>query len=124
MLAEGTVEFSRCQASLNGGAIFTSARIAFGTASRQAHSSITSNFASGSGGGVMAFSSVAELAVASGSRVVLKDNQASVDGGGLAFVQGAALSLAVEGCDPLTCSPSDIGNGRCDAPCLRRGCNW
>jgi hypothetical protein len=124
MPAEGDIKFVGCHAGLDGGAIFTSASMAFGTPGQQAHTAITSNSASGSGGGVMAFSSTAALRVESGCSVVLEDNWASVNGGGLAFEQGASLFLAQEGCDPLTCSSSNIGNGICDASCLNRACNW
>ena len=72
----------------------------------------------------MAFSSVAELQVLSGYSVLLEGNRASVDGGGLAFSQGATVWLALEGCDQTLCPPSSIGNGICDAPCLHRACNW
>jgi hypothetical protein len=73
---------------------------------------------------MMAFSSTATLRVESGNSVAVAGNRASVDGGGLAFEQGASLVLALEGCDPLECSLSDIGNGICDAACLHRACNW
>lgn len=123
-LAEGSVNFSWCSAGQDGGAIFAGASITFGAHGRLGRTAISSNAAGGNGGGVMAFSSAAELLVASGHIVALEDNTASVDGGGLAFAQGASVSLALEGCDPSTCSPSAIGNGVCDAPCLRRACNW
>ncbi len=124
--AEGNVEFGECQAGLDGGAIYTSTNINFGTPGQPGRTSITSNSASGSGGGVMAFSSVATLRVESGYSVVLEGNWAAANGGGLAFEQGASLFLAqeLEGCDPSMCSPSEIGNGICNAPCLHRACNW
>ncbi len=122
--AEGDVNFVECQAGMDGGAVYTSASITFGVLGQQARTSITSNSARGSGGGVMAFSSVAVLRVESGYRVVLEGNSASVNGGALAFEQGASLLLALEGCDPSICLPSSIGNGICNARCLHRACNW
>ena len=165
LLAEGDADFERCQAGIDGGAIYTSASIAFGVGGpgKRARTAISSNSASGNGGGVMAFSSVAELQVdscllckkcfakgcgdnaetlcilgfhipsfyltgelqvESGYSLLFEDNRASLDGGGIAFDQGVSVSLALEGCNPLICSPSSIGNGICDAPCLYRGCNW
>jgi hypothetical protein len=124
MPAEGNVEFVGCRAGLDGGAIYTSISITFGTPGQQSRTSITSNSAGGSGGGVMAFSSVATLRVESGYSFVLEGNLALVNGGGLAFEQGASLFLVPEGCDPFICPPSNIGNGICDAPCLHRACNW
>jgi predicted outer membrane repeat protein len=124
MRAEGDVEFAECQAGLDGGAIYTSTSLTFGAPGQQARTSVTSSSASGSGGGVMAFSRLATLRVESGHRVVLEGNWASMNGGGLAFEQGASLVLEPEGCDPSECSLSDIGNGKCDASCLHRACNW
>ena len=121
------MEFDACQAGLDGGAIYTSTSITFGAPRQQARTSITSNSASGSGGGVMAFSSAATLRVESGYRLVIEANWASVNGGGLAFEQGASLVLAPEAqkaCDPAMCLQSEIGNGICNAPCLHRACNW
>ena len=65
LLAEGDADFERCQAGIDGGAIYTSASIAFGVGGpgKRARTAISSNSASGNGGGVMAFSSVAELQV-------------------------------------------------------------
>ncbi len=124
LLAESDASFERCQAGLDGGAIYTSVSITFGIPGRPASTTIKSNSAGGSGGGVMAFSSAAALRVESGYSVVLEGNQASVDGGGFAFEQGASLALVPEVCDPSMCVPSDIGNGVCNAPCLHRACNW
>ena len=72
----------------------------------------------------MAYSSIAVLLVDSGYRVVLKGNQATLDGGGLAFDGGASLSLALEGCNSNLCPAVSIGDGTCDAACLERACNW
>jgi predicted outer membrane repeat protein len=124
LLAESDASFERCQAGLDGGAIYTSASIKFGTTGQPASTAISSNSASGSGGGIMAFSSTAMLRVESGYRVVIEGNEALLDGGGLGFEQGASIVLAPEGCDPSKCWPSNIGNGICDAPCLHRACNW
>ncbi len=120
------MEFVGCQAGQDGGAIYTSISFTFGTVTpgQQARTSIMFNSAGGSGGGVMAFSSVSTLRVESGYSVVLEGNRAAVNGGGLAFEQGASLFLVPESCDPSICRPSNIGNGICDAPCLHRACNW
>jgi hypothetical protein len=124
MSVEGNVAFLECRAGLDGGAIYTSISITFGTPGQQARTSIMFNSASGSGGGVMAFNSLSTLRVESGCSVVLEGNRAAVNGGGLAFEQGASLVLVPEGCSPSICPPSKIGNGVCDAPCLHRACNW
>ncbi len=113
-----------CLSGLDGGAIYTSSSINLGTPGKPARTTIVSNSASGSGGGVMAFSSAAVLRVESGYSVVVESNQASLDGGGFGFEQGASLVLVPEGCDSSMCSQSMIGNGVCDAPCLHRACNW
>ena len=61
--AVGDVDFVGCQAGIDGGAIYTTASIVFGIPGQHARAAIASNSAGGKGGGVMAFSSMAELQV-------------------------------------------------------------
>ena len=84
----GNVDLQGCKAGLEGGAIYTSAGILFNAPGRTA---VISNSAGGSGGGLMCFSSVAQLTVEAGYNLLVRGNAAGLDGGGIAFDQGASV---------------------------------
>jgi hypothetical protein len=72
----------------------------------------------------MASGNGAELSLGTGQSLVVADNTAGADGGGLAFEAGATVSVGEEGCPAVGCSPGMVGNGVCDGVCMHRGCNW
>ena len=115
--------FRGCRAGTDGGGIYTFVGVSLGVPGVPGSIGVVSNSAAGSGGGIMAMSSVAVLTVQPGTRLAVRNNSAGLDGGGLGFEQGASVVVAQEGCSPL-CDPVALGDGICHAPCMTRGCNW
>jgi hypothetical protein len=54
-------------------------------------------------------------------RLVVFNNSAGLDGGGIFLDIGGKLQVMEEGCD---CDILTRGNGQCDIECMTRGCNW
>ena len=65
------------------------------------------------GGGFYGFSSFARLEAASEHALVIEDNVASHDGGGISLARGAQFSLGIPACSP-ECTSAMRGNGKCD----------
>ena len=86
-LAAGGTSFAECRAGLDGGAIYSTAPIAFADLSGGRTIEIRSNDAAGNGGAVMAFGCSSQLHVDSGLSVLVTGNVATLDGGGFSFEQ-------------------------------------
>ena len=126
LFAADGVSFEGCRAGLDGGAIYTTTTVALTNEENSPWSStvLRSNFATGSGGAVMAYGCAAVIQIDVSLRVLVASNTASLDGGGLAFDQGGSIIITAESCSSVDCNAELIGNGICDPTCLSRGCNW
>ena len=71
------------------------------------------NVASKDGGGIFSFSSYAELIVGSAHRLVIRNNNAENDGGGICLKQGSQFSVKSPECSS-SCANEMRGNGLCD----------
>ena len=84
---------------------------------------VQKNHATDKGGGVYGFSSYAKLYVAAHHSVMIQENEADTDGGGIALGQGAQVTVAPTPCSDQ-CFSVMRGNGDCDVECMTAGCNW
>ena len=127
-LTEGGASLEGCTAGLDGGAIYSSAGIAFGLPnpllSSGVSTNVLSNVAMGNGGGIMAYGCLAQLSIAVGHTLRVNGNYAAQDGGGIGFDQGASIRVEGASCSSAGCSVGMIGDGKCDGVCMFRECNW
>jgi cysteine-rich repeat protein/predicted outer membrane repeat protein len=84
---------------------------------------VQKNRAADKGGGVYGFSSYAKLYVAAHHSVMIQENEADTDGGGIALGQGAQVTVAPPACSDK-CLSVMRGNEQCNVECLTAGCNW
>ena len=84
---------------------------------------ILGNSATESGGGIYGFSSFARLDSDPDHRLIVEDNEARQDGGGIFLAKGAQFSFSFPACDSK-CTSSMRGNGKCDYGCMSVGCNF
>ena len=115
-----------CAADVDGGGMYATAGVTFGDQSDQTAltTSLIENTAAGSGGAIMALGCSALLLVESQHRLVVANNTATLDGGGVGLDNGASIRVAPEACDSLACEAAMVGDGTCDAVCMTRGCGW
>ena len=85
-----------------------------------ARSMIRGNIADDRGGGLYAFSRDASINVLSEHTLMIEDNSAIHDGGGVFLAQAARFSVVPPECSP-GCSASQRGNGHCDMSCMVAG---
>ena len=123
-LAAGNISVEACQAGGEGGGIFTFSALNFTSAigDEECATHLKDNVAL-SGGAIMARGQSALVHATSGHALVIVNNSAQLDGGGVGMVEGSVFLLLDEGC-ANTCKPDWRGNNICDLPCLTRGCNW
>jgi hypothetical protein len=72
---------------------------------------------------MFAFSSYAELIVGAGHKLLIKNNLAGNDGGGICLKQGAQFSVQMPKCSSK-CGNHMRGNNACDHECMSAACNW
>jgi hypothetical protein len=123
ILAAGNVSVEACQAGGEGGGIYTASVLSFTANESEECSTHLKDNAALSGGALMASGQSAVVHVASGHALLIVNNSAQLDGGGVGMVKGSVFLLLDEGC-ANTCEPHWRGNNICDPPCLTRGCNW
>ena len=112
-----------CAAGADGGGIYATASVVFG-GQTALPTSLIKNIAAGSGGAIMALGCSALLLVESQHRLVIANNTAALDGGGLGLDNGASIKVAPEACDSRSCEAAMVGDGTCNAVCMTRGCGW
>ena len=112
-----------CAAGGDGGGMFATAGVTFGDQTALT-TSLIENVAAGSGGAIMALGCSALLLVESQHRLVVANNAAALDGGGVGLDNGASIRVAPEACNSLSCEAGMVGDGTCDAVCMTRGCGW
>lgn len=71
----------------------------------------------------MAHGKKAQIFVANNIRLIVANNTATIDGGGVGLSFGSSFRFLDEGCTK-ECTQSMRGDGICDLPCMTRGCNW
>ena len=113
-----------CKAGGEGGGIYTASVLNFTSAdgNEDCTTHLEDNSAL-SGGALMARGQSALVHVSSGHALIIMNNTAQLDGGGVAMVDESVFLLLDEGC-ANACKSHLRGNNVCDPPCLTRGCNW
>ncbi len=120
--AEGYVNINGCTARNDGAGIYTFSAISFKSKLSLSETTLDSNFAMGSGGGMMIVSGSVQLSF--NHRLIMTRNMASLDGGGIKISDGGVLTVLDEECPNSICDAALRGNGVCDLQCMIRGCNW
>ena len=102
--------------------MFAFAPIMFKCNQSLSSSTVISNTARGSGGGIMIESTTLELAY--NHRLSFISNTAEQDGGGLMIADGGQVLVIDEVCPSSMCNAASRGDGVCDLTCMTRACNW
>jgi hypothetical protein len=105
-----------------GGAIFSLSPLNFTQKNVTSASFISHNFAA-QGGGICASGQDAILTIDYGYQLLLVENRAESDGGGLSLEDGAILRTAEKNCDSA-CPLDWRGNGMCNKECMSSECDW
>jgi predicted outer membrane repeat protein len=120
--AEGYVNIKGCTAQRDGAGIYTFSSISFKSKLTLSDTILDSNFAMGSGGGMMIVS--ASVQISFNHRLSMIRNMANLDGGGIKISDGGQMTVLDEECPISICDAALRGNGVCDLQCMIRGCNW
>ena len=111
-----TAEISENAATTDGGGIFMYSPV-------DLSGNLRDNVAAGNGGAVFASGADARLTVSYDSTVLVENNTAGKNGGGMYFEDAATFVVSKETCQS-ECNPNVRGDGVCDVQCMTRGCNW
>ncbi len=120
-MADGSSRFEGCTCDVDGGAVYALSSLEFQTVGDISSSTFDSNAAGSKGGAILTWH---PIQVNFGHQIIVHNNTAGLDGGGVFSHSIVSFEIQEEGCPAAVCEKISLGNGRCDPACMTRGCNW
>jgi hypothetical protein len=122
LIAETGVQIDANTAEQEGGGIYTLSPLNFTIGSSNS-SSVNANNVADRGGGIYSSGRNAKLTIDYGHTLMLIDNHAESDGGGLGVENGASIQSSGKNCHSV-CPSNWQRNGKCNKECMSLECNW